>query len=144
MNEVAKKRPEFRNIHLLNDVRGYRMPPAAILSILHRISGVIMFVLLPFVLWMFDRSLASPQSHAELTSIFREGLWIFPGFLVKLGALVLIWAYLHHICAGLRFLWLDIDHHAVNKQTGRSSALASFAISLGLTVVLGAKLFGLY
>lgn len=144
MNEITKKRPEFRNINVFNDVRTYRMPPAAILSILHRASGAIMFLLLPFVIWVFDQSLRSPQTYARVTSIFHEGLWIFPGVLVRLGVLVLLWAFLHHLCAGLRHVWMDIDHHRVTKEFGRSSALASFAISLGLTVIFGAKVFGLW
>ncbi|RMX15949.1 succinate dehydrogenase, cytochrome b556 subunit [Vandammella animalimorsus] len=144
MNEVAKKRPEFRNINLFHDVRTYRLPPAGVLSILHRVSGAIMFLLLPVLLWLLDMSLRSPQTFAKATSIFHTGLWIFPGFLVRLGVLALVWAFLHHLCAGIRHLWMDVDHHSVTKEFGRKSALASFAISLGLTVVFGAKVFGLY
>lgn len=144
MNEVAKKRPEFRNINILHDVRTYRLPPAGVLSILHRVSGAIMFFLLPFLIWVFAKLLGSPESFAQVTSIFREGLWIFPGFLVRLGVLVLVWAFLHHLCAGIRHLWMDVNHHAVNKEFGRQSALASFAVSLLLTVIFGAKIFGLY
>lgn len=144
MNETTKKRPEFRNINIFNDVRTYRLPIAGVLSILHRVSGIIMFVLLPFLLWAFDMSLRSPQDFATATSIFRDGLWIFPGFLVKLGVLVLVWAFLHHLCAGVRHLYMDVNHHAVNKEFGRKSAIGSFAFSLGLTAVFGAKIFGLY
>lgn len=144
MNEVAKKRPEFRNINLLNDVRTYRMPLAAILSILHRVSGILMFLLLPFILWLFDLSLQSPASFGRLASVFGEGLGFVPGWFFKLVVLALIWAFLHHLVAGLRFLLLDVNHHVVDKHFGRKSALASFAVSIGLTLVLGAKLFGLY
>lgn len=144
MNEVTKKRPEFRNINIFTDVRTYRLPLAGVLSILHRVSGLIMFFLLPFMLWVFDMSLRSPQDYAKVTGIFREGLWIFPGCLVKLGVLVLVWAFLHHLCAGVRHLFMDVNHHAVNKEFGRKSAVASFIISLALTAVFGAKIFGLY
>ncbi|THT96438.1 succinate dehydrogenase, cytochrome b556 subunit [Lampropedia puyangensis] len=144
MNEVTKKRPEFRNINIFNDVRTYRLPAAGVLSILHRVSGIIMFVLLPFLLWVFDMSLRTPETFTSVTGIFRDGLWILPGFLVKLGVLVLVWAFLHHLCAGVRHLFMDVNHHAVNKEFGRKSALASFAVSLALTVVFGAKIFGLY
>jgi succinate dehydrogenase / fumarate reductase cytochrome b subunit len=58
--------------------------------------------------------------------------------------LALIWAYLHHFVAGLRHLWMDVSHKAVNKEFGQSSAIATLAISIVLTLVLGAKLFGLY
>jgi succinate dehydrogenase / fumarate reductase cytochrome b subunit len=63
--------------------------------------------------------------------------------LVKLVALALIWAYLHHLIAGVRHVYMDVNH-AVSKEFGRSSALFTLALSLGLTVILGAKLFGLY
>ncbi|OYY50209.1 MAG: hypothetical protein B7Y54_12440 [Polaromonas sp. 35-63-240] len=51
---VAKKRPEFRNINAFTDLRTYRLPAAGIVSILHRVSGAIMFLLMPFIIWMFD------------------------------------------------------------------------------------------
>ena len=59
MTELAKKRPEFRNINALTDLPSYRLPAAGWVSILHRVSGVLMFLLLPFIIWMFDTSLSS-------------------------------------------------------------------------------------
>lgn len=144
MTEITKKRPEFRNISALSDLPTYRMPLAAILSILHRASGAVMFLLLPFVVWLFDTSLTSEYSYARFTAAFNVGAGIFPGVFIKLVTLVLIWAYLHHFCSGLRHIWMDVSHRAVTKEFGKSSAAACFAISLILTVVLGAKLFGLY
>lgn len=144
MTEITKKRPEFRNINVFTDVSGYRMPLAAILSILHRASGALMFVLLPFVVWLFDTSLTSEFSYARFTAAFSTGAGIFPGWFIKLATLALIWAYLHHFCAGLRHIWMDVSHHAVTKEFGKSSAVGCFAISLILTAALGAKLFGLY
>ena len=143
MSEVAKPRPEYRNINVFTDVRTYRMPAAAIVSILHRVSGALMFVLLPFIIWMFDKSVSSEISFGQFTSAFTAGLGFVPGWLVKLVALALIWAYLHHFIAGVRHLWMDATH-AVTKEFGKSSALVTLVISIGLTVVLGAKLFGLY
>jgi succinate dehydrogenase / fumarate reductase cytochrome b subunit len=112
-------------------------------SILHRISGALMFVLLPFIIWMFDTSISSEYSFARFSSAFNNGLWLLPAVLVKLVTLALIWAYLHHLIAGLRHVYMDVNH-AVSKEFGRSSALFTLALSLGLTAVLGAKLFGLY
>ena len=140
MTEQAKKRPEFRNINVFTDLPSYRLPPAGVLSILHRVSGMIMFFLLPFIIWMFDKSLSSEISYGDFTSVF-QGSW---GWLAKLVCLALIWGYLHHFCAGVRHLLMDMNHHIVNKEFGKSSALVCFAISLVLTVALGAKLFGLY
>lgn len=141
---LAKKRPEFRNINAFTDLPTYRLPPAGIVSILHRISGAIMFLLLPFILWMFDTSVSSEISFEKFKSAFNIGMLYLPGFIWKLVALALIWAYLHHFIAGLRHLWMDTSHAAVSKEFGRSSALFTLAASILLTLVLGAKLFGLY
>lgn len=144
MTELAKKRPEFRNINALKDLPTYRMPVAAWVSIMHRASGAIMLLLLPFILWMFDKSLSSEISFDAFTAAFRAGIGFVPGAVLKLVVLVLIWAYLHHFTAGLRHIWMDISHAAVTKEFGKSSAIATLVISLSLTAVLGAKLFGLY
>jgi succinate dehydrogenase / fumarate reductase cytochrome b subunit len=144
MTELVKKRPEFRNINALTDLPSYRLPAAGIVSILHRISGVLMFLLMPFIIWMFDVSVSSEISFAKFRAAFNSGLGFVPGWFFKLVALALIWAYLHHFCAGLRHLWMDVSHKAVSKQFGKSSAVTTLALSIGLTVVLGAKLFGLY
>ena len=144
MSEVAKPRPEYRNINIFSDVRTYRLPAAGLVSILHRVSGAIMFLLLPFIIWMFDKSLSSEISYGQFTSAFSAGLGFVPGWAVKLVALVLIWAYLHHFIAGLRHLWMDTSHAAVTKEFGKTSAIFTLVVSIGLTIVLGAKLFGLY
>ena len=144
MTELAKKRPEFRNINALTDLPSYRLPAAGIVSILHRVSGVLMFVLMPFIIWMFDTSVSSEISFARFTAAFNVGIGFVPGWFVKLVALALIWAYLHHFIAGMRHVWMDVSHAAVNKKSGASSAKAVLVLSVGLTVVLGAKLFGLY
>ena len=143
MTDTAKKRPEFRNINALTDLPSYRLPAAGIVSILHRISGVLMFVLMPFIIWMFDTSVSSEISFGRFTAAFTVGIGFVPGVVIKLITLALIWAYLHHLIAGLRHVYMDVNH-AVSKEFGRSSALFTLALSLGLTAVLGAKLFGLY
>lgn len=143
MSEAAKPRPEFRNINVFTDVSTYRMPIAAIVSILHRVSGALMFVLLPFIIWLFDKSVSSELSFAQFTSAFTAGLWIFPAWLIKLVVLALIWAYLHHFIAGLRHLYMDATH-SVSKEFGKSSGVFTVVVSVALTVIFGAKLFGLY
>jgi succinate dehydrogenase / fumarate reductase cytochrome b subunit len=144
MTELAKKRPEFRNIHAFSDLPGYRWPAASIASGMHRVSGLLMFLLMPFIIWLFDTSVSSEISFAKFRSAFNNGLWILPGPLVKLVALAIIWAYLHHFLCGLRFLWMDVNHKAVSKDFGRKSAMSAIVAALVLTVILGAKLFGLY
>jgi succinate dehydrogenase / fumarate reductase, cytochrome b subunit len=144
MTELARKRPEFRNINALRDLPTYRLPIAGIVSILHRLSGVLMFVLMPFIIWMFDTSLSSEISFAKFRAAFTSGLWFLPGWFIKLVALALIWAYLHHFIAGLRHLWMDVSHAAVSKEFGAKSAVFTLAVSLVLTAALGLKLFGAY
>jgi succinate dehydrogenase / fumarate reductase cytochrome b subunit len=141
MTELAKQRPEFRNINAFTDLPTYRLPAPGWVSILHRISGVLMFVLLPFILWIFDSSISSEISYAKFRNVFANGAW---GILLKLVSLALIWAYLHHFIAGLRHVWMDVSHKAVSKSWGGTSAKVVLVASLLLTVVLGAKLFGLY
>ena len=143
MSDVAKKRPEFRNINVFQDVTSYRMPLAALVSILHRASGALMFILLPFIIWMFDKSVSSEISFGQFSSAFSAGLSFLPGWFIKLVVLALIWAYLHHMFAGMRHLYMDATHK-LSKEFGRSTALTTLVLSLGLTAVLGAKLFNLY
>ncbi|HEU6455477.1 MAG TPA: succinate dehydrogenase, cytochrome b556 subunit [Roseateles sp.] len=142
MTESVKTRPVYTNIHVTQIV-SYRLPAAGWVSILHRVSGLLMFVLLPFVIWMFDSSLSSEISYDGFTNVFAAGVAGIPAWFVKLVALGLLWAYLHHFIAGVRHLWMDATH-SVSKAQGYSSAIVTLALSLALTVVLGAKLFGLY
>jgi succinate dehydrogenase / fumarate reductase cytochrome b subunit len=144
MTELAKKRPEFRNINALTDLPSYRLPLAGIVSILHRVSGVLMFLLMPFIIWMFDTSLSSEISFARFKAAFNSGLWFFPGWFIKLVALALIWAYLHHFIAGVRHLWMDVSHAAVSKEFGMRSAQVTLVASLLVTFILALKLFGAY
>ena len=147
MTELASasrpKRPEFRNINVFTDLPSYRLPAAGIVSILHRISGFIMFLLLPFIIWMFDVSVSSEISFARFTNAFGKGIGFVPGVFIKLMVLALIWAFLHHFISGVRHLWMDATH-SVSKAQGHNSALVTLVSSVALTVLLGAKLFSLY
>jgi succinate dehydrogenase / fumarate reductase cytochrome b subunit len=140
--KAERRRPVYRNLHITQIV-GYRLPLAGIVSILHRVSGVLMFVLLPFVIWLFDTSLTSEISFERFTSAFTAGIGFLPGWFVKLVTLALLWAYLHHAIAGVRHLWMDVTH-ALTKDAGAKSALFTLVASGALTVLLGARLFGLY
>jgi succinate dehydrogenase / fumarate reductase cytochrome b subunit len=148
MSELAPparpQRPEFRNINAFKDLTTYRMPLAALVSILHRVSGAIMFLLLPFIIWMFDTSVSSEISFDRFKSVFNEGAGPLPGWFIKPVALLLLWAFLHHFIAGLRHLWADVHHGALSKQFGRQSAATTLVLSIALLLILGAKLFGLY
>lgn len=142
MAESIKERPVFRNIHI-TQLASYRLPPSGWVSILHRVSGAILFLLLPFVVWMFDMSVTSEVSYSQFAGAFSGGIGWFAGWFLKLVSLVIIWAYLHHFIAGVRHLYMDMTH-ATSKEFGRSSALFTLASSILLTIVLGAKLFSLY
>lgn len=143
VNPTRQKRPEFRNIHALKDLPTYRLPPAGWVSILHRISGAIMFLLLPFIIWMFDVSVSSEISFIKFKSAFEFGMLGLPGVLWKLLALAIIWAYVHHLIAGLRHLWMDA-RHAVSKEFGKSSAVFTLTLGSLITLALALKLFGAY
>jgi succinate dehydrogenase / fumarate reductase cytochrome b subunit len=142
MAYTSRDRPVFRNIHV-SQIVGYRLPPSALVSILHRISGALLFLLLPFVIWMFDTSLTTQISYDRFTSVFDAGIGVLPAWFIKLVCLGLIWAYLHHFIAGLRHLWMDVTH-SLSKEQGRGSAVITLGLSLLLTAALGLKLFGLF
>jgi succinate dehydrogenase / fumarate reductase, cytochrome b subunit len=126
-------KPVFRNIHI-SQILTYRLPITGRISILHRVSGALLFLALPWILFMFDRSLISESTFARLSHY--AGHW-----LVKLALLVLIWGFIHHLCAGARFLLMDI-HVAVDKEGARKSAWAVLFVSLPLTLLAAMRLFG--
>lgn len=124
---VRKQRPK----HLaLNEIR---LPLPGFVSILHRISGAGLFLMLPFLLFLLDRSLGSADSFQIFAAIVGHPL-------VKLLLIGLLWAYMHHFCAGIRFLLLDL-HKGVDLQPARSSARMVLVVSLALTVIIGVKLW---
>ena len=89
VREVARKeRPEFRNIHV-TQLANYRLPPAGWVSILHRVSGAGLFLLLPFLLYLFQKSVQSEMTFDHFTGILENPP-------VKLVFLVMIWAHLQH------------------------------------------------
>ncbi len=140
MPEMTKQRPgTMRLVHALQ----YTLPPAGWVSILHRASGVILFLLLPFIVWLFDVSVTSESSYGRFTSALSAGIGFLPGWFIKLVAFALIWSYLHHFIAGVRHVWMDATH-SVSKEQGRSSAFVTLGLSIALTLLLGAKLFGLF
>lgn len=120
-----KSRPKFLNLFALAKA----MSITAKVSILHRLSGVLLFLATPFLLCILHRSLISPNFYTVL-----YGYISFP--VVKLVYLVLIWAFMYHACSGVRFLFLDI-HKGVEIKIAKATAYIVIGISLALTVVLG-------
>jgi len=127
MAELSKKRPKYLNLFEI------RLPLAGFASILHRVSGLGLFLMLPLLIWLLDLSLRSPDGFQALQAISAHPL-------VKLVLIGLLWAFLHHFCMGIRILLIDI-HVGVEKAQARSSAIAVMAVSLLLTLVLGVKLW---
>ncbi|HAF55446.1 MAG TPA: succinate dehydrogenase, cytochrome b556 subunit [Thauera sp.] len=124
---VRKQRPKYL---ALNEIR---QPLPAIVSILHRISGVGIFLMLPFLLYLLDRSLGSPETFETFAAVVDN--WF-----IKLVLFGLLWAYLHHFCAGIRFLLLDM-HKGVDLEPARKSSKIVLAVSLALTVIIGVTLW---
>jgi succinate dehydrogenase / fumarate reductase cytochrome b subunit len=120
---LKKKRPLWYNLNLLN------LPLPGVISILHRISGALLFLSSAWLLYLLDESLASPDRYAAIKASLSHPLakWVLLG---------LLWAFLHHLCAGVRYLFLDI-HKGVDLPTARMTSGAVLAVSLALTAVLG-------
>jgi len=124
---AKKQRPLWYNLSLLN------LPLPGLVSILHRVSGALLFLGLIWFLFLLDMSLASEAGFARFRAYVGNPL-------VKLSMLVLLWAFLHHLCAGVRHLFLDIEV-GVELKAARRSAIAVFAVSLALTALIGARLW---
>lgn len=129
-------RPRYRNLDIAQILLSYRLPPPGIVSILHRISGALLFLSLPFLLFLFRQSLTSESSFAAMAALARS----WP---IRIVILVLSWAYLHHFCAGVRHLFMDF-HFGMGKETGRQTAIWVLAVSLALTLVVALKLVGVF
>lgn len=124
---MNKQRPKHLALHQI------KLPLPGIVSILHRISGLMLFLALPLLLLMLQYSLNSIETYTELMSVLAHPL-------VRVMLLGLLWAFLHHFCAGLRYLAIDL-HLVRDLARARNSSKVVIAVSLALTVVLGVKLW---
>ncbi len=133
-DSASKPRPQFRNLSL-PQLLSYRLPLSGKSSILHRVSGALLFLSLPLIIVpLFAASVTSPESYAAISAWTSNPL-------CKLVLLALIWGYMHHFCAGIRYLILDL-HIGMDKVSAQKSAGVVFGVSLALTLVFGLKLFG--
>lgn len=123
----VKPRPVFL------EIPNIRLPIPGIVSILHRISGVALFVMLPVLLYLLSGTLSRESAFETYRAIVSNPL-------VKLILIGVLWAYLHHLLAGVRFLLLDA-HKGLELNTARNTAKLVFTAALVLTVVLGALLW---
>ncbi|MDH3288311.1 MAG: succinate dehydrogenase, cytochrome b556 subunit [Betaproteobacteria bacterium] len=120
---MTKPRPKHLNLFQI------RLPLPGVISIMHRVFGATLFLVIPLLLYAMQLSLESPQSFDGLKSVMAHPL-------VKLVILGLVWAYLHHFCAGIRYLALDLDY-GTELGPARASAKAVVAVSVALTLLIG-------
>lgn len=123
---MNKKRPKHLALHLI------KLPLAGYVSILHRVSGALLFLALPLMLLALQYSLRSIETYTQLVDVLQHPL-------SKLTWLGLLWAFLHHFCAGIRYLAIDL-HLASSLVKARSSSRWVLGVSLALTVLIGVKL----
>lgn len=124
---MEKTRPK----HL--DLPKIRLPLPGIVSILHRVSGALMFIAIPLALWLLAGSLSTEANYDAFRGFVSHPI-------VKLGLIALLWAFLHHACAGVRFLLLDA-HRGTELATARMTAKVVLVVSLLLTVIIGGVLW---
>jgi succinate dehydrogenase / fumarate reductase, cytochrome b subunit len=128
-------RPKFRNLNFPL-LLSYRLPLPGVVSIMHRISGAALFLMLPLLLWLFDLSLMSELSFERLRGITSN-------FFFKLLLVFLIWGFFHHLVAGIRYLLLDL-HVGIDLKSARVGAIVVYAVSLPLAFIAALKIFGVF
>ena len=108
-----------------------RFPVTAIMSILHRFSGILLFISLPFAIYVLQLSLSNETGYAAVQSLL--GSLFFQIVLVTM-----LWALLHHLFAGIRFLFLDIDIGITRSAARRSAWLVNIVALLLAIILVGA------
>jgi succinate dehydrogenase / fumarate reductase cytochrome b subunit len=134
MSSAAAKRARPKYLSLPALLFEIRLPLPGWISILHRISGLLLFFpLAAWLLYLLDASLATEQGFEHI-----RGYLSLP--VAKVGILLFVWAYSHHFCAGIRFLLLDVDV-GINLKAARASSVAVLVISLAITAFVALKLW---
>jgi succinate dehydrogenase / fumarate reductase, cytochrome b subunit len=126
--KIGKQRPKYYDLNLLH------LPPAGLVSIFHRITGVVMVLfMVPLTLAMLQMSLKSEAGFSVMI-----GLWQYP--LVKIIVFGFAWAFIQHFFSGIRFLLIDM-HYGVDKVSANRNSIVVFAVSLVATISLAVKLW---
>ena len=123
---IINNRPVFLNLIQ------FRFPVAAIMSVGHRASGVLMVLSIPVLLYLLELSLQGPQGFAEIRELLQGGV-------AQLILFLMLWALLHHLLAGIRYLLIDFDI-GVSKESARHSALAVMVVAPVLALAIGSLL----
>ena len=136
ITELKKRGQPIRNISITDITMNYKQPPSAIVSILHRISGFVLFLFLPFLLYLLEQSLVSETTYAHFGGIVGNPF-------TKILILALSAAYLHHFVAGIRHLFMD-NHFALDKDASQRTARWVLVVDVVLTLLVALKLFGVF
>lgn len=123
MNTQNNKRP--KNLNLLK----IRMPVTAVVSILHRVSGIVLFLSIPYIIWLFSNSVKSLEGFNSILSVFSSDCG-------KLFTVILLWAITHHFFAGLRFLFLDLDIGIARDSTIKVAWLVHILVVITLVILI--------
>jgi len=124
----TKARPKYYDLNLLN------LPMPGLVSIFHRITGVAMFLfLIPLTLIILQTTLQSEAGFAAWQGYFNN-------LLVKLILMGFVWAFMHHLFAGIRYLLLDL-HIGVNKEPAQASAKVVLIAGLVATVIVAVRVW---
>ncbi|MCG7925793.1 MAG: succinate dehydrogenase, cytochrome b556 subunit [Candidatus Thiodiazotropha taylori] len=123
----TKPRPVFLNLFKI------RLPMAGIMSIIHRVTGVVMVLSIPLLIYLFDLSLSGADGFAAAKAIFDMGL-------VKLILFLMLWALMHHLFAGIRYLLIDIDIGVEKPLFGQTSWAVTLAAPVAALILLGGLL----
>lgn len=124
---MARPRPKYLDLFRI------RLPLPALVSFLHRVSGALLFLFFPLMLWLWQQSLATQQSFDRFSAVVAMPL-------LKLVLIGLLWGYLHHLCAGIRHLALDMNV-GTDLPAARASSVVVLAVSIALTLAIGAALW---
>jgi len=125
---LEKKPPKHLNLLKI------RQPLPAVVSILHRVSGVLLFFPgIPLLLFFLEGMLSSPQNYGQVQSVFAHPLF-------KAGLIFALWLFLHHLLAGIRFLGLDL-HYAIELHQARATSKLVFAAGIILTLLIGVAIW---
>ena len=128
MSSAPKPRPKYYDLSLAH------LPPPGLVSIFHRISGILLFFpLLPAMLYLMDSVLGSQQGYAQWRGFFAQPL-------VKVVLIGVVWLYAHHFWAGIRYLLLDV-HWGIDKAPARASANAVLALGVITTVLIAWRIW---
>ena len=128
MSSAPKQRPKYYDLSLAH------LPPPGLVSIFHRISGLLLyFPVLPLLLYMLQGLLGPEDGYARWRDVFAHPA-------AKLAMLAVVWAYAHHFWAGWRYLFLDL-HWGIDRTPARTSAVIVLVLGVLTTLAVGWRLW---